>query len=71
MQLNVKKMELANEIVGFNGLIFSLTFFNELNIKCVVRFGGFVKMLEDPWKLMVEMYHFEISNIIWFFIIGI
>jgi hypothetical protein len=52
----VKTKELANEIVGFNGLIFfPLFFFNELTIKCVVRFGGFVKISKDPWQLMVEI----------------
>ncbi len=28
---------------------------NELTIKCVVRFGGFVKISEHPWQLMVEI----------------
>jgi len=43
----MKKKKLANEIVGFN-YYFSLPFFNELIIKCVVGFGGFVKNSEDP-----------------------
>jgi hypothetical protein len=48
--------ELTNEIVGFNALIiFFLTFFNELIIKCVVRFGGCLKILKDAWLLMVEL----------------
>jgi len=42
-----KKQELANEIVGLIGLII---FKNELTLKCVVRFGGFVKI---SWQLMV------------------
>ncbi len=48
----MKKKELANEIVGFNGLIvFPLTLFNELTIKCVVGFGGFVKISKDPMAI--------------------
>jgi len=43
-----KKNELANEIVGFSGLII-FPFFNELTIKCVVGFGELVKILKDPW----------------------
>jgi len=47
---------LANEIAEFRGLIvFLLTFSNDLTIKSIVRFGGFVKILKDPWKLMVEI----------------
>jgi hypothetical protein len=34
---------------------FPLIFFNELTIKCVVRFGGFVKCSKDSWQLMVEI----------------
>jgi hypothetical protein len=63
------KNELVNEIVRFNGLFFSINFFNELTIKCVIRFGGFVKISKDPWQLMMEMFHFEIFSIIGFFII--
>jgi hypothetical protein len=55
----VKKNDLANEIVRFNGLVF----FVELNIKCVVRFGGFMKILEDPKQLMAKMDHFEILEL--------
>jgi hypothetical protein len=29
--------------------IFMLTFFNELIVKYVVGFGGFVKISKDPW----------------------
>ncbi len=50
----MKKIELASEFVRFNKKINSLDFFNELTIKCVVGFGGFVKILEDPWQLMVR-----------------
>jgi hypothetical protein len=63
----VKIHELANEMVRFSG---PLTFCNELAIKCVVGFGGFIKISKDPWQLMVEIDHFEISRIIRFFIIG-
>ncbi len=49
------KNELANEIVGFNGLIYLFLNFNKLTIKCVIRLGGFVKFLKDPWQLMVEI----------------
>jgi hypothetical protein len=24
-------------------------------MKCVIGFGGFVKILEDPWQIMVEI----------------
>jgi len=41
------KKNLANEIVGFNYYFLS-PFFNELIIKCVVGFGGFVKNSKDP-----------------------
>jgi hypothetical protein len=34
---------------------FPSTFFNELTIKCVTRFVGFVKISNDPWKLMIEI----------------
>jgi hypothetical protein len=65
-----KQYELGNEIARFNGLIFfPLTFFNELTIKCVIEFGGFVKISKDSWQLMVKIDHFEISSIIRFFII--
>jgi hypothetical protein len=59
-----KKNEFANEITRFSGLCFPLTFSNELTIKCVVRFGGFVKISKDPWQLMIEI---GLSN--WYFII--
>jgi hypothetical protein len=62
----LKKYELANEIVRFNEF-FPLIFFNELNNKCIVWFGGFVKIM-DPWQLMGEI-NFEISSIIKLFII--
>jgi hypothetical protein len=52
------------DLVNFLPLIF----FNELNVKCIVGFGGFVKNLMDPWQLMGEI-NFEISSIIKFFII--
>jgi hypothetical protein len=56
-----KKNDLANEIVRFNSLVFFVLFFlNELTIKCVVRFGGFMKILEDPKQLMAKMDCFEI-----------
>jgi hypothetical protein len=34
---------------------FTLTFFNELTIKCVVGFCGFVQISKDPWQLMKEI----------------
>jgi len=37
----VKKKELANEIVGLIGIII---FKNELTLKCVGGFGGFVEI---------------------------
>ncbi len=47
----MEKNELVNEIVGFSGLIIILkTFFNELTIKCVIRFGGFVEPLGSHGK---------------------
>jgi len=42
-------MELANEMLDLMTWFFSLTFFNELTSKCVVGFGGFVKILKDLW----------------------
>jgi hypothetical protein len=45
--------EMAYEIVGFNGLIIFPWLWT--NLECVVRFGGFVKILKDPWQLMVEI----------------
>jgi hypothetical protein len=53
--LNVKKIELGNEIVGFSALIIFFNFFNELTIKCVVRFGGFVKISRVSWKILVNI----------------
>jgi hypothetical protein len=44
-------MKLLNLMVE----LFSFNFFNELTIKCVVGFGGFVKISKDPWQLMVEI----------------
>jgi hypothetical protein len=44
---------------------------NDLIVNYVAWYGGFVKSSKDPWQLMVEMDHFEISNNIRFFIICI
>jgi hypothetical protein len=39
---------MANVIVGCDGLIFSLlVILSELTIKCVIRFGRFVRTLEE------------------------
>ncbi len=39
---------MANEIVRFGDLIFVLKFIlSELIIKCVIKFGRFVKILKD------------------------
>jgi hypothetical protein len=49
-----KEKELANEITKFKSNCLPLTFFNELTIKCVIGFGGFVKISKDLWQLIVE-----------------
>jgi hypothetical protein len=52
----MRKNELANEIARFSSvIIFLFKNFNELTIKCVVTFGGFMKFSKDPWQLMVEI----------------
>jgi hypothetical protein len=45
----VEKSIMVNEIVGFGSLIlcFLINILSELPIKCVIEFGGFVKILED------------------------
>jgi hypothetical protein len=57
-------MKLPYLVVYFFPLFFS----NELIVKCVIWFVGFVKISKDPWQLMIELDHFEIFNIIRFFI---
>jgi hypothetical protein len=44
-------MKLLNLVVE----LFSHNFFNELTIKCVVRFGEFVRISKNPWQLMLEI----------------
>jgi hypothetical protein len=41
---------MGNEIVGFGGLNFFLIIVNELIVKCLIRFGAFVRVLKDQWK---------------------
>jgi hypothetical protein len=41
---------MGNEIVGFGGLNFFIIIFSELTVKCVIRFGAFVRVLKDQWK---------------------
>lgn len=36
-----------------------------------VRLDGFVKILKDPWQLIIEIDHLKISSIIRFFIIWV
>jgi hypothetical protein len=41
-------MVIVNEIAGFGGLnLFFLVILSELTIKCVIRLGKFVEILED------------------------
>ncbi len=41
----------CNLIIGFRGLnIFPLVISSELQVKCVIKFGKFVRILEDQWK---------------------
>jgi len=35
---------MANEIARFNDLNFFIVFLNELNVRCVIGFGMFVKI---------------------------
>jgi len=44
------KNVMANEIVGFDVLILFLKILSELKIKCVSRFGRFVRILKNQWK---------------------
>jgi len=39
------------KIAGIGGAnFFSLVICSELRVKCVIRFGGFVRILEDQWR---------------------
>jgi hypothetical protein len=50
--------ELSSELLDL------MVFFNELTIKCIIRFDGFVKISKDSWQLIVEVDHLKFSNII-------
>ncbi len=49
----LEKNDMANEIAGFGNWwseFFFLVTFSEFIVKCVIRFGRFVRILEDQWK---------------------
>jgi len=47
--IKCEKMSWPLKLLDLMVYFFPLTFFNELTIKCVGGFGGFVKMSKDPW----------------------
>jgi hypothetical protein len=51
----VKKKSWPMKLLNLVFKFFSLIFFNELTIKCLVGFGEFVKISKDPWHSMVDI----------------
>jgi hypothetical protein len=52
---------MVNEIIGFGSLIFfPLIILNEKIVKCIIKFGRFVKILKDHLKSVEMNHHFQL-----------
>ncbi len=48
------------EIIGFSGLnFFPLIILSEKIVKCIIKFGRFVKILKDHLKNVEMNHHFQ------------
>jgi hypothetical protein len=54
---------MVDEIIGFGGLnFFQLIILNEKIIKCIIKFGRFMKILKNHLKSVEMNHHFQFSR---------